>query len=167
MSYTYKREIFLNYKEFRARVILGGMVSAMGLRALIEFNMVGLFLFIPGAFLLLWGLKSGLKDYNDWQNFRNDHMKKGICCTGKVVDWGGHIYWKQIQHQRRSNYSNGRSVSYASRESDWWIEVEYIDLRDGMNKRFKAKNMNKKGKYLIGKRADVYLYQNNVYINVP
>lgn len=161
----------MNWKAYKARVIYGGIISAIGLFPLIKAGARGLpgliVLFLPGFLLGIWGLKSGLKDYNEWKQYRDKHMENGICCKGKVVDWGGHKYWKSNPHITRENGRHGRSLSYLTRESDWWIEVEYIDSRDGLEKRFRAKDMNKKGKYLMGKRADVYLYQNHVYINVP
>lgn len=92
-------------------------------------------------------------------------MKKGICCKGKVIQSGGHRYWKQ--HWDGDYNETGGQDTYSSIESDWWIEVEYMDARDGEIKRFRATKMSRNGKSLIGRRADVYESENHIYIDIP
>lgn len=48
-------------------------------------------------------------------------------------------------------------------ESDWWIEVEYIDAVDRMSKRFTAQNMSRNGKFLVEKIRHLYKWKSGVY----
>lgn len=165
MQYTYKREVFLFDKTYKAKVILGGICTAAALFFLAAGQVIGFLVFLPWGLLAISGLRGGLKDYHKWKEYRADRMKNGIRCNGKVVDAGGHRYWKQ--HWDGDYDENGGQDTYSSIESDWWIEVEYTDLADGSKKRFKAQNMNRNGKSLIGRHADVYLHGNFVYIDIP
>lgn len=119
----------------------------------------------PLIFVMIWGLKSGMADYRKWQERRNTMMTKGCRFEGKVVNAGGHKHW--VEQWDGDRTESGGKDTYSSRESDWWIEIEYLDTTDNQMKRFTAKNMNKKGKYLIGKKAEVYIYDEQVYINIP
>lgn len=165
MKYTYKVEIFLYDKTYKARVILGAIWTVPIIICLFVGQLVPAFVMSPLIFLMIWGLKSGMADYNKWQERRNTMMTKGCRFEGKVVNAGGHKFW--VEHWDGDRNENGGKDTYSSRESDWWIEVEYVDTRDHTVKRFTAKNMNRNGKRLIGKKAEVYIYNSQAYINIP
>lgn len=165
MKYTYKYESFFYNKAYKARLIMGAIPTVFGLACLFVGYIAGFIIFAPCFLLSLSAFISARKEYNKWQRERNEKMKNGIRCTGKVVDSGGHKFYEEGWD--REIYEDGERFSYGTKTSDWWIEVEYIDVRDGEVKRFKAKNINRNGKALIGRRADVYVNETYIYIDIP
>lgn len=65
-KYTYKREIFLFDKTYKAKVILGSICGLLALFCLIMGQVIGFIVFLPWFLLAISSFRGGLRDYNKW-----------------------------------------------------------------------------------------------------
>ena len=90
-------------------------------------------------------------------------MERGYLCIGKVINDGGEK--ENVEHEYYDD--DGIKKDFNTTRPNYWIEVEYTDSKDGQVKRARAERFGKKTKSLIGRRADVYLYNGSIYIDIP
>lgn len=164
MKYTYREEYFYGYTEDKASIahVIVWSVFAL-LSTMVSPPLIFVFLGLAAVFGIS-GYVNANKRYKKAMKRRHKMMKEGYWCTGKIVAAGG-------GHDReREKYYDEEDKAWKvqyTRIPNYWVEVEYTDSKDGQVKRFKADKFGKKTGHLVGRKADAYVCNGLVYIDIP
>lgn len=164
MNSTYRDEyLFKGYQDWACIV---SVIMYLGFAALawtVAWPLSIVFIGIAAAHVVLT-YKYNAKLYHKAMEHRKKMMTQGYRCMGKVVDAGG-----KVIHEREEYYDNaeGKRDYRIIYLANYWVEVEYFDSADSKVKRYKSEKFGKKTKGLIGKSAEVYVYNGEIYVHIP
>lgn len=164
MKYTYREEYFYGYTEDRITIAHIIVWSLFALFCIIVYFPLAIVFFCIAAVFGIYGYVNASKRYKKAMNRRYKMMKEGYQCIGKIIDAGGGH--DSVENRYYDDEDNTWKTMY-TRIPNYWVEVEYLDSKDGQIKRFKADKFGKKTKQLIGRRADAYVNNGLVYIDIP
>ncbi|MDO5602304.1 MAG: hypothetical protein Q4G07_05990 [Oscillospiraceae bacterium] len=162
MKYSYRDEYYYGYLEDRVSIAHIIIWTALGLYA-DDFLLLRIIFFCLAAVFGIHGYVIATKRYKKAMAFRHKMMKQGYRCTGKVINAGGEK--EIIVHEYYDD--DGVKRDFNTQMPNYWIEVEYPDCKDGQVKQARVEPFGKKTKALIGRRADVYLHNGSIYIDIP
>lgn len=164
MKYTYRDEYFYNLREIAACIITVVIWLVFAIMAVIVSPPL-IIVFLALAVICVWlSYKNAAKRYNKAMEHRHKMMTQGYQCIGKIVDAGGRII-----HERETYYDNEthKREYINTKLPNYWIEVAYFDIRENRQKRCKSEKFGKKTHELIGKTVEVYVFIDQIYINIP
>lgn len=164
MKYTYREEYFYGFTEDKFSIVHTIVWSLFALLSiLVSVPMVFVFFGLAAVFAI-FGYTNASKRYKKAMERRHTMMKDGYRCTGKVIAAGG---GHDIEREKYYDDEDKAWKVQYTRIPNYWVEVEYFDSRDGQLKRFKADKFGKKTQQLVGRRADAYVCNGLVYIDIP
>lgn len=162
MKYTYRDEYYYGYLEDRVSIAHVVIWTALGLYAN-DVLLLRIVFFCLAAGFGINGYMTATKRYKKAMAFRDKMMKQGYRCTGKVINAGGEK--EIIGHEYYDD--DGIKKDFNTTRPNYWVEVEYPDSKDGQVKRERVERFGRNTKSLIGRIADVYLYNGSIYIDIP
>ena len=162
MKYTYRDEYYYGYLEDRVSIAHVVIWTALGLYAN-DVLLLRIVFFCLAAGFGINGYMTATKRYKKAMAFRDKMMKQGYRCTGKVINAGGKK--EIIGHEYYDD--DGIKKDFNTKRPNYWVEVEYPDSKDGQVKRERVERFGRNTKSLIGRIADVYLYNGSIYIDIP
>lgn len=164
MKYTYRDEYFYGYTEDKISIAHIVVWSLFALFCFVVFPPLTIVFLGIAALFGIYGYVNASKRYKKAMNYRHKMMKEGYRCTGKVVDAGGGH--DSVENRYYDEDENTWKTMY-TRIPNYWVEVEYHDSKNGEVKRIKMDKFGKKTKQLVGRRADAYVNNGLVYIDIP
>lgn len=164
MKYTYREEYFYGFTEDRISIAHIIVWSLFALFCVVVYFPLTFVFFGVAAIFGIYGYKNASKRYKKAMDRRHKMMHEGYQCIGKVIDAGGGL--DSVENRYYDEEDNTWKTMY-TRIPNYWVEVEYLDKQNGQIKRFKAEKFGKKTSELIGRRADAYVYDGLVYIDIP
>ena len=162
MKYTYRDEYYYGYLEDRVSIAHIVIWTALGMYA-DDFLLLRIVFFFFFSAFGINDYRIATKRYKKAMAIRHKMMERGYRCIGKVINAGGEK--ENVEHEYYDD--DGIKKDFNTTRPNYWIEVEYTDSKDGQVKRARAERFGKKTKSLIGRRADVYLYNGSIYIDIP
>lgn len=164
MKCTYRDEYFFQIHQDWGSIV--STILYLGLAAAawsVTWPLAIVFVGIAAAHVALT-YRYNSKRYHKAMEHREEMMTQGHRCMGKVTGAGG-----KVERDREYYYdrSEGKRTYRDTYMANYWVDVEYFDSDDSRTKRYKSEKFGRETKELIGRNAEVYVYNGKIYVNIP